>query len=92
MAHHASSPPLPLAWLYVAVTSFHLGLFGNELLQPGPQGDFYSILPMGPIVHKDEVRVVAVQAREAALVLLIQYILSWKASLRGTEGETLGKA
>ena len=61
-ARPALCPSLPQAWLCVAITSFHLGLLRNELLQSGPQGDFHPIPPVGPIVHQDEVGVVAVQA------------------------------
>lgn len=66
------------------LASFFLRLLRYELLQLRPQGDLHPVAAVGPVVHKDEVGVVAVQAGQVPLALLIHDVLSRKAAL-GTQ-------
>lgn len=84
-----SLPQIPLG--ACTLTPSFLRLLRYELLQLSPQRNLHTILPVGPIIHQDEVGVVAVQAGQVPLAFLIQHVLSGEASLGMTEkSHTLG--
>lgn len=81
MARPGNGPPAPLCPDAGSLTSSLLCLLRYELLQPGPQGNLHPIAAVGPVVHEDEVGVVAVQAGQLPLAFLIHDVLGREAAL-----------
>lgn len=89
MARPGHGQPTPLCPEACSLTPSLLCLLRYELLQPGPQGNLHPIAAVGPVVHEDEVGVVAVQAGQVPLTFLVHDVLGREAALgMGARGES----
>lgn len=65
--------------------------FGDVFLQTATQFNLHSVVPLGPIIHHQEVGVVVIKARESALALDVQLVIGWKTTLQTGTRERCGK-